>query len=168
MEVGETMGEERRDMEGDFHMKERRTFWGLRRQWKRHDVILCVGGLLYILVGVYYIVTSGSQSRWISLEILLRVAPMSVWGVVFIFAGLLSVISSRWPPFAETWGYVVLTSISAGWAAAYLMGILFADAPYTNLISTIVWGLFGFVWWAVSGLLNPDKTAVANIEARPS
>lgn len=145
-----------------------RSFWGLRREWKRHDVILCVGGLLYILIGVYYTGTRNAQGRFVSLEILLRVAPMTFWGGVFIFAGLLSIISSRWPPFAETWGYVVLTSISGGWATAYLMGILFAKAPFTNIISTIVWGLFSFVWWAVSGLLNPDKTAVVTDEARPS
>lgn len=145
-----------------------RSYWGLRREWKRHDVILCVGGLLYMLVGVYYIATRNASSRNASLEILLRVAPMTVWGSMFIFAGVLSIISSRWPPFAETWGYVVLTSVSAGWATAYLMGMLFANGPITNIISTIVWGLFGFVWWAVSGLLNPDKTAVANGEARPA
>jgi len=155
-------------MEGDFHVK-RNSLWGLRKEWKRHDVILCVGGLLYILIGIYYVASRGVR-RSNSLEILLQVAPMTFWGGVFIFAGVLSIISSRWPPFAETWGYVVLTSISAGWAAAYLMGMLFADAPSTNVISTIVWGLFGFVWWAVSGLLNPDKSAVAEGESqsRPS
>lgn len=148
-------------------MKAHRTFWGLRREWKRHDTILCVGGLMYILVGLYYVSTRSAQSRGASLEILLRVAPMTVWGGAFIMAGVLSLISSRWPPFAETWGYVVMTSLSTGWAAAHLMGMLFADAPYTNAISSIVWGAFGFLWWAVSGLLNPDKTAVANSEARP-
>lgn len=161
------MGEKRRNLEGDFPVKPR-SFWGLRREWKRHDVILCVGGLLYILVGLYYILTRHAQSRSTSLEILLRVFPITVWGGVFIFCGLLAIISSRWPQFAETWGYVVLTSISSGWAAAYLMGMLFGGAPYTNAISAIVWGLFGFIWWAVSGLLNPDKTAVTNGEARPA
>lgn len=145
-----------------------RAFMGLRKEWKRHDVILCVGGFLYILVGIYYAATSRADSRSISLEILVSVAPMSFWGSLFMFAGALSIISSRWPPFAETWGYVVLTGISAGWAAAYLMGMLFADAPSTNLIAALVWGIFAFVWWAVSGLLNPDKTAVANNEARPT
>ena len=149
-------------------MKPNRSYWGFRREWKRHDVILCVVGLLYMLVGVYYIMTGMSRQRFDSLSILLQVAPMTFWGGVFVFAGMLAIISSRWPPFAETWGYVVLTSLSAGWAAAYLMSMLFAGAPYTNIIGAIVWGLYGFVWWAVSGLLNPDKTAVANSEARPS
>lgn len=167
MEGRTPVGQECRSVEGDFPVKANR-FWGLRRQWKRHDVILCVAGLLYVLVGVYYIITSNETARFPSLQILLRVAPMTFWGSVFVFAGALSIISSRWPPFAETWGYVVLTSISAGWAAAYLMGMLFANAPYANVISTIVWGLFGFIWWAVSGLLNPDKTAVVTNEARPT
>lgn len=161
------MGEDRRRMEGIFAVIPKRD-WGFRRQWKRHDVILCVGGLLYMLIGLYYTGTTNSSTRNIALEILLRVAPMKFWGGVFIFAGIAGIISSRWPAFAETWGYVVLTSVSAGWAGAYLMGILFASAPLTNIISTLVFGLFAFMWWAVSGLLNPDKTAVATIEARPT
>jgi hypothetical protein len=154
-------------MEGDFRMN-KRSFWGLRKEWKRHDVILCVGGFLYLLVGLYYIASRDTQTRSISLEILVQLAPMTFWGGCFIFAGLLAIISSRWPPFAETWGYVVFTSISAGWATAYMMGMLFGDAPSTNWLAAIVWGLFAFIWWAVSGLLNPDKTAVANGEARPA
>lgn len=168
MEGSEAMGQDRGDMEADFHMKPNRTFWGFRREWKRHDVILCVVGLLYSLVGVYYIMAGMSRSRFESLAILLQVAPMTFWGSVFVFAGTLAIISSRWPPFAETWGYVVLTAISAGWGAAYLMGYAVAGAPSSNLIGALVWGLFGFAWWAVSGLLNPDKTAVADSEARPS
>lgn len=144
-----------------------KSLWGLRKGWKRHDVILCVGGFLYILVGIYY-ASSSSVGRGSSLGILLQVAPMTFWGGVFMFSGLLAIVSSRWPRFAETWGYVVLTSNSAGWAGAYLMGMIFAGAPNTNVISTLVWGMFAFIWWAVSGLLNPDKTAVANSDSRPT
>lgn len=161
MEGGETMGKGRRDMEGNFHMIPLRHFWGLR-PWRRHGLILMVAGLMYILVGFAYILAGPNPTRNASLVVLLSIAPLSFWGGVFIFCGLLSMISSRWPPFTETWGYMVLTGVSLGWGSAYLLGVLFYGAPWTNINGFLTWGLLGFIWWAISGLLNPDKTAVTN------
>lgn len=136
-------------------------FWGLR-PWKRHGLILTVAGCIYALVGVSYILAGPNANRSIALEVLLRIAPLDFWGGVFIFAGVLSMISSRWPPFTETWGYMVLTGVSLGWGSAYLMGIVFYVSPWTNINGFFTWGLLGFLWWAISGLLNPDKTTVTN------
>lgn len=66
-------------------------------------------------------------------------------------------MSTRWPPLAETWGYMVLTGLSSGWAATYLTGVIFFHAPATNLGQVFVWGCLGFMWWAISGLPNPEK-----------
>lgn len=154
------MGEKRWGMEGDFRMKAR-SFWGFRA-WKRHDLILSVAGVMYTLIGFAYIVAEPNPSRSISLQILVRLAPLDFWGGVFILAGVLSIISSRWPPASETWGYTVLTGISMGWGSTYLMGILFGDSPWTNINGFFIWGLLGFLWWAVSGLVNPDKIVVVN------
>lgn len=147
-------------MEGNFRMKAAREFWGLR-PWKRHDLILSVAGAMYALVGVSYILAVPRASQYNALEVLLRIAPLDFWGSVFVLAGALSMISSRWPPFAETWGYMVLTGISAGWGSTYLLGIIFANSSWTNVNGFIIWSLLGFLWWAISGLLNPDKTGAA-------
>lgn len=136
-------------------MKFDRIFWGLR-PWKRHGKILTGAGIVYAMVGIAYIVRP-NEGRNSSLRVLLNVAPMSFWGGVFVFAGVLAIISSRWPRFSETWGYVVLTSLSAGWGSAYLMGILFLGLPWTNINGFFVWGLFGYLWWGISGLANPHK-----------
>jgi hypothetical protein len=160
MEGGRTMGEERGNMEENLRVKMIRRFWGLR-PWKRHSTILMVVGILYAVIGFQYIIASPNPVRDRSLVAILQFAPIQFWGGVFLTAGILTSISSRWPPFAETWGYMMLTGLSSAWAASYLVGMFFYHAPKTNVTGAIVWGLLAFMWWAVSGLLNPDNSAVA-------
>lgn len=142
-------------------MKILRRFWGLR-PWKRHSTILMVVGVLYALIGFAYVTAPPNKVREATLVVVLQIAPIQFWGGVFFVAGVLTSISSRWPPFAETWGYMLLTGLSAGWAAAYLLGILFFNAPTAGITAAVLWSLLAFMWWAISGLLNPDKTAVGN------
>lgn len=138
-----------------------RRLWGLR-PWKRHSLILMVVGVLYGLVGFQYIISDAIPSRQSALYVVLQAAPMEFWGGLFIFAGVLSMISSRWPPFAETWGYMVLTGMSTCWSLSHLTGILFFGASPAYSTQVVLWGCLAFMWWAISGLLNPDKTAVTN------
>lgn len=153
------MGEKSRGVEGDFYMKHILPYMGLR-PWKRHSTILMVAGILYALIGFQYIIAPPSKTRETSLAVLLSVAPIQVWGAVFVLAGVMASISSRWPPFAETWGYMVLTGLSAGWSAAYFLGVFFFHAPASSISGAIVWGLLAFMWWAISGLVNPGAAVV--------
>jgi len=157
------MGEDGRGMEEDLRVNRTRRFWGLR-PWKRHSLILTVSGFLYVLIGFLYITAPSNPVRELALKVVLQVAPIEAWGAVFICCGVLSIISSRWPPFSETWGYMVLTGISSGWATAYLLGMMFFDAPGSSASQVMLWGCLAFMWWAISGLLNPDKTAVVKHE----
>lgn len=145
-------------LEEDGLMKPRK-FWGLR-PWKRHSTILMVVGFLFVLVGMQYALAPESKGRSEALYVILQVAPIQFWGGVFIFAGFMSMISSRWPPLAETWGYMVLTGLSSGWSATYLIGIIFFKSPAANITQVILWGSLGFMWWAISGLPNPERPAV--------
>jgi hypothetical protein len=151
------MGEGRRHLEeGRPAMKSER-WWGLR-PWKRHSTILMVIGFMFFLAGIQYIVTKPSKAREEALYTLTQFAPVEFWGALFAAAGLMAMISSRWPPLAETWGYMVLTGLSSGWAATYLTGVIFFHTPAANLSQVIIWGCFGFMWWAISGLPNPERT----------
>lgn len=149
------MGEESGGVEGSFYVRHILPFMGLR-PWRRHSTILVVAGILYALIGFNYITVGTNRGREIALSVILHVAPLHVWGYVFILAGILSSISSRWPPFAETWGYMVLTGLSAAWSGTYLLGILFFGSPSTNASQVLLWGLLSFMWWAISGLVNPS------------
>ncbi len=161
MEGGTTMGKEGRSLERKLHMISLKSFWGLR-PWKRHSLILMVAGILYMLVGVTYITDGPTRGREISLALLVQYAPIQFWGLVFLCCGALSVVSARWPPFTETWGYMVLTGLSTLWSLTYLAGMLFFKSPATYITQSFLWGMLAFMWWAISGLLNPDKTAVTS------
>lgn len=130
------------------------------RPWSRHSMVLLVAGLVYIGVGCSLITNDLSPARARSLAIALQFFPADFWGWVWVICGIMAVISSRWPAVAESWGYVVLTGLSSGWSATYLMGVIVLDVPRINISSALVWGLVAFMWWAISGLVNPDKVVV--------
>lgn len=131
--------------------------WRGIRPWRRHSLVLMVCGLVYILIGTSFIITKPSSSRTHALAVALRWMPMDGWGIIFVLAGMMAIISSRWPPISETWGYTVLSGLSGAWSAVYLVGIWFKHAPASNYSQALIWGLIAFLWWAITGLINPDK-----------
>ena len=155
------MDQTRRGLEENLSVEKSRRWWGLR-PWKRHSTILMVVGFLFVLIGVGYAFSPPTEGRQRSLKVLLDIAPIQYWGGLFVLAGVMAMLSAKWPPFAESWGYMVLTGMSSGWSATYLMGWLFFNSPITNLGQSLVWGILGFMWWAISGLPNPERS-----EGRP-
>lgn len=126
------------------------------RPWRRHSLVLAVAGACYFLVGFVYVTVPVTDERLGAIAFAIRLAPLPVWGVVWMTAGILCFASTRWPPANETWGYTVLASTSALWSTIYALSMLFFDAPATGITGVAVWALFGFMWWAISGLRNPD------------
>jgi hypothetical protein len=117
-----------------------------------------VVGFLFVLVGINYVFGERSQQRGVALAVILQIAPIQVWGWLFVAVGILAMISAKWPRLTEIWGYMVLTGLSSGWAATYLTGIIFFRAPWgPSITQVILWGCLAFVWWAISGLPNPEK-----------
>jgi hypothetical protein len=53
---------------------------------------------------------------------------------------------------------MVLCGMASGWGAMYFAGWIFGSAPAGNITHGLVWLLLGFMWWAISGLTNPEKT----------
>jgi hypothetical protein len=129
------------------------------RPWQRHSLVLAVAGTVYILVGVSYIVSTPTPSREISLSLALAWMSFPAWGFVWMVVGSLAILSSRWPPASETWGYTTMTGLAAAWSAFYILGICFFDAPKQGFSGVLVWGLVAFMWWAISGLVNPGNVA---------
>lgn len=126
------------------------------RPWNRHSTVLVGAGFCYIFIGIAYLFIVPGGPRHRALEIAIYVAPLWVHSVVFILIGLASVVSARWPVMSEKWGYTALTALSSGWAAVYFLGMIIGDAPTTNLTAGATWGLVAFLWWGVSGLVDPD------------
>lgn len=126
------------------------------RPFLRHSLVLSVAGTVYIAIGISYLKAEPTESRVQALHFALKVLDYNNWGYVWIAIGILSIISSRWPPASETWGYMVLTGQASAWSLFYLVGIMFDGSPTANFSGVLSWGLVAFMWWAISGLVNPN------------
>lgn len=133
--------------------------WFVFRPWERHSLVLMVGGLVYILVGYIFLVDRPQMAhdRMLALEVGLNLLSMRTWIFLFFVTGILACLSSRWPAFSITWGYILLTGLSSAWSSVYFLGYILGDAPTTNLSFGLVWGLLGFMWWTTAGLVNPRR-----------
>lgn len=130
--------------------------WLSLRPWQRHSLVLTMGGLIYIGIGFsFFNIDSLTYEQSRSIAIALRMWSLNVWGFYFVMAGITAIVSSRWPQFSETWGYISLTGLSAAWSSIYILGYFLADGPNSNISAGLIWGMMAFMWWAVSGLQNP-------------
>lgn len=142
---------------------EKNDHWFGIRPWSRHSLVLAVAGLVYIFLGYTYMVTTSTPERMLALKAGTGgFMSIDAWGVIFIIVGVGAIISARWPPFAESWGYMALTGLSAAWASVYGLSIIFYDAPLGGATITIAWSLIAFLWWSISGLMNPTQVVLAD------
>lgn len=132
---------------------EPRSLWGLR-PFLRHSLVLLVLGCLYAAIGLIYWLAPLPAERATNLKQALSVMDMSCWGCIFVVVGVISIISSRWPPPSETWGYTVLSGWSTFWGCSYVWSWI-DGAPSSTLTGACVWLGLAFLWWAISGLHNP-------------
>lgn len=131
-----------------------RSLYGLR-PFRRHSLVLLVLGGVYVLIGLAYGLSPTTPERSVSLHVALQIMPMGYWGALWIVIGSLGMISSRWPIPSEKWGYSVLSGMSALWACFYAWGPILYGAPVGMLSAALAWGMVSFLWWAISGLINP-------------
>lgn len=130
------------------------------RPTRTHSMVLIVAGLVYFAIGVSYLSAEPTPDRLIALKYALIWLDYNNWGYVWIAVGILSIISSKWPPISETWGYTVLTGQAAAWALFYASGIVFGSAPNSVVSGVLSWGLIAFMWWSISRLVNPEVLAL--------
>jgi hypothetical protein len=126
------------------------------RPWQRHSSVLAVAGLAYIGFGIAYLKVALTDARVAGLRWMLGMAPLDFWAACFVAVGVLALISTRWPPASKTWGYTGLSGLAFLWGSGYLVGVLFLGAPGQSITSALVWLLIGAMWWAITGLVNPD------------
>lgn len=139
----------------------KRHYMGVR-PWTRHSLVLLVSGFVYICIGFVYWNTPDQSPTWVALAMAREWLSMKSWAAIWIIVGCLSILSARWPPKVETWGYMALTSLTAGWGAFYILGVIFGDNGMGSLAVGMVWLLVAFLWWAISGLISPELQGVKN------
>lgn len=122
----------------------------------KHTRVLVAAGLSYVGIGFTYVVAEPSRSREQALAIALQLFPIQLWGWIFASIGIVTIISSRWPPVTKRWGYALVTGAAAGWAATYALGVVIRDSPPQNLSGALLWANFAYLWYVVSGLPELD------------
>lgn len=139
----------------------KRRFIGVR-PWTRHSLVLLIAGLVYVFIGVVYLMTPDGGSTSQALALAREWFDLDQWAYLWMVVGVLALISSRWPPVAETWGYMALTALSAGWGSFYFLGVMFGDSTIGTAGVGLVWWLVAFLWWAISGLISPESIGGSN------
>lgn len=134
----------------------KRRFIGLR-PWTRHSLVLLVAGMVYVCIGIVYVGTPPGGPTWEALVVARDWFSLDQWAFLWIVVGVLSMVSSKWPPVAEKWGYMALTGLAAGWGAFYVLGVIFGPNTLGSAAVGLVWWLIGFMWWAISGLISPEQ-----------
>lgn len=130
-------------------------WWRLRRFTPKSFVLVMLGGI-FTLLGVNGITHPWTHQQAEALVMLAAIAPRWVWGGLSIVAGLGSVLSSMWPTWNDTWGFVALGGMSAWWACAYVSGVV-VTGSMVGISSALIWGGFCAMLWAISRLDDPYR-----------
>lgn len=130
--------------------------WTQLRPWRRHSLVLFLGGFVYVLYGFVLLALPLTDSRKEGLVVALRWVDIDALGGLWLIAGGCAILSTRWPAWSETWGYMALSAMATFWSLVYLAG-LFLGAPHSGVASILVWSLVTVLWWGISGLRNPVK-----------
>lgn len=131
-----------------------------RRPWNKNAMVLMVAGLCYASIGAAYFLGDLNNDKMLALTFATKWLPMEIWGVIFIVVGLIASISAVWPPVVISWGYSLLSGISAAWAGFFLLGIIFTHNDLLYTINVALWTLLAFLWWAIGGWdaeMNKEK-----------
>lgn len=132
--------------------------WRRLRPWKRHSLVVGMGGLVYLAYGIFFTLLPLTADRREALGLAFAFhIPADFWGAVWVGVGCLALASTRWPEQSETWGYTCLAGLSALWASFYALSMAFLNAPLTGIAGSLVWTLVAVMWWGISGLRNPDE-----------
>lgn len=134
-------------------------FRGLR-PWQRHSQVVAGAGFVYFAYGVALMSIPASDSRARGLALGISWMPLWAWGYVWIAVGVLALVSTRWPPASETWGYSALAGLAALWSLFYALSMIFLNTPLSGIAGTLVWGLVAYLWWGISGLRNPEEIVI--------
>lgn len=125
------------------------------RPWQQHSNVLTVAGFVYITYGLIAVGTDWDPSRAGTL-ILVTHTPALLWMFAWLGVGMLALISTRWPASSKTWGYTALAGLATWWSVVYATSTLLGADPARNVGGTLVWALVAYLWYAISGLVNPD------------
>lgn len=127
----------------------------------RRGAFLVLFGAVYLLVGYSYLTLSPVSVVAVrrSLHLALNVAPLTVWGWVWIAAGAAAVVCGVFCVGRKGAGFATAVVMPALWAGVYLAGWLNNDIPRGWVSAAIYAALAGGVA-TVAGMSDSDELGV--------
>lgn len=132
----------------------RRVARRLARVLGRRGAILLSYGTVWLLVGYGQLVSPQPDQR--GLHLALQLLPLTVWGWLWIAAGLIALVSA-WMPQGVDWaGFLALPLIVLPWMASYLVSWLQGDFP-RGWIAAVVWAAIAVPVLVAAGWREPPR-----------
>lgn len=140
----------------------RRVARRLGRALGRRGAILLSYGTVWALYG--YGVLIAPRVNLIGLELALQLLPQTVWGWLWITAGLIA-LTSAWLPQGVDWpGFLALPLIVLPWMTSYLAAWIQGDNP-RGWVAAAVWAAIAVPVLVVAGWREPPR--VKRVESYP-
>jgi hypothetical protein len=137
----------------------RAAVWQLRARLGRRGALLTLKGVIATLYGYGQVAQSGPPNPGLCL--LLKLAPLTVWGGLWIAVGVTALVCAwlregwDWPGFTAVW------LISSAWAMSFLVAWWPLGEFPRGWVAALIFGAFGGVCLVAIGWEEPpgrDRT----------
>lgn len=89
-----------------------------------------------------------------------NVAPMSVWGWVWVAASIFALVAAFWQSRFSPWGIGLLAGLNGVWFCSYFLDAIFAGHLLNLVFATHHLSIAGLALWAVwRGVREPKPTS---------
>lgn len=123
----------------------------------RRGAFLALFGIVYLLIGYSYLGDRPTPAVRAALRLAINVAPLWVYGLVWILGGATALIVGLIvPPTRDAVGFIAMITLPTLWACVYFAAWLHNDAP-RGWTSALLFALVAFAVAVVSGMPNPVK-----------
>jgi fatty acid desaturase len=120
----------------------------------RRGAILISYGTVWSLYGFAQITSPQPDQR--GLKPLLEVAPLAVWGGLWVATGLVAVVAA-WLPQGLDWaGFLALPAMVLPWMGSYAAAWVTGDFP-RGWVAALVWGVIAVPVLVVAGWREPPR-----------
>lgn len=132
----------------------RRVTRRLGRALGRRGAILLSYGTVWSLYGYAQVASPASDQR--GLTVATQWLPLTVWGWIWVTAGLLAIVAAFMKQGADWFGFVGLALIVLPWVTSYLATWLLGDFP-RGWVAAAVWAVIAIPVIVVAGWREPPR-----------
>lgn len=121
----------------------------------RRGALLTMKGIIATLFGYGQMVEPLGDQRGVCL--LLKAAPLDVWGAAWMTAGFAALVCAWLPPRRDWPGFLAVWAITAPWSMAYLVSWWPLDENPRGWVGALIFGAFGMVCMVAIGWDEPPR-----------